>query len=130
MPTDRLLQDGETLEVGGMRFTVHFMPGHTPGSVAWTWTDGDAGKPVRIAYADSLTAPGYQLRDNPRIPRIVDDYRRSFAVVRGLPCDLLLTPHPDFSGQDYADPAKARPIGCVTYADEAERRFEAQLEAP
>ncbi|MBJ6982706.1 subclass B3 metallo-beta-lactamase [Luteimonas sp. MC1572] len=126
---DRLLLDGEIVELGGMRFTVHFMPGHTPGSMAWTWTDREGARPVRIAYADSLTAPDYRLVDNPRYPRIVDDYRRSFEVVRGLPCDVLLTPHPGFSGQDYANPAASKPIGCATYVERAERSFNEQLEA-
>ena len=126
---DRLLQDGETLELGGVRFTVHFIPGHTPGSMAWTWTDRDAGKPVRIAYVDSLSAPGYRLLDNPRYPHLVDDYRASFAVVAALPCDLLLTPHPDASGSDYADAAKSRPVGCAAYADAAADKLDAQLQA-
>ena len=60
--------DGEVVNVGGIAFTAHFMPGHTPGSTAWTWTDTRDGKPVRIAYADSLSAPGYQLRATPAIP--------------------------------------------------------------
>lgn len=126
---DRLLLDGEVVELGGMRFTGHFMPGHTPGSMAWTWTDRDGGRPVRIAYADSLSAPGYRLLDNPRYPRIVEDYRRSFDVVRALPCDVLLTPHPGASGRDFANPAASTPMGCVEYADAAERAFERQLQA-
>src|SRR5690606_28524074 len=90
---DRIVHDGEAVELGGLRLTVHFMPGHTPGSMAWTWTDTRDGQPLRIAYVDSLSTPGYQLVDNPRIPRLVDDFRHSFDVVRALPCDLLLTPH-------------------------------------
>ena len=125
---DRLLMDHEVVELGGMRFTAHFMPGHTPGSTAWTWTDRDGGREVRIAYADSLSAPGYRLIGNPRYPRIVEDYRRSFDVVRALPCDLLLTPHPGASGRDFADPAASKPMGCVEYADAAEHAFEALLE--
>src|SRR5690606_720033 len=111
------LLDGEVVELGGMRFTVHFMPGHTPGSMAWTWTDQDDGRALRIAHVDSLSAPGYRLLDNPRYPRIVEDYRRSFAVVRALPCDVLLTPHPGASGRDYANPAESSPMGCIEYAD-------------
>src|SRR5690606_16046825 len=128
-PTDRLVMDGEVVELGGMAFTVHFMPGHTPGSMAWTWTDRgrEGGGPVRIAYVDSLTAPGYRLEGHPRYPRLVADFRRSFAVVRGLPCDVLVTPHPGFSGWDHVDPAASRPIDCRAYADAAERAFEAQL---
>ena len=121
---DRLVQDGEQITLGGLSFTVWFTPGHTPGSMSWTWTDDTQdGKPVRIAYADSLTAPGYKLVGNPGYPQIRRDYAHSIDVVRHLPCDLLLTPHPDFSGWDYAhaDKPHPRPTTCPAYADEAER---------
>src|SRR5690606_35785401 len=78
--TDRVVQDGETVELAGMRLTAHFVPGHTPGSTAWTWTDTKDGKPVRIAYVDSLTASGYTVHGNPRSPRLAEDYPRSFDV--------------------------------------------------
>ena len=90
------------------------------------------GKPLRIAYVDSLSAPGYQLIDNPRYPHIVDDYRRSFAAVRALPCDLLITPHPDASGWAPADHAAAAPVRrstCRAYADAAEGKLDAQLDS-
>src|SRR3546814_16939529 len=89
---DRIVHDGEAVELGGLRLTVHFMPGHTPGSMAWTWTDVRDGRPLRIAYVYSLSTPGYQLLDNPRIPRLVDAFRHSFDVVRALHFALLLTP--------------------------------------
>ncbi|BBO51864.1 L1 family subclass B3 metallo-beta-lactamase [Stenotrophomonas maltophilia] len=126
---DRIVMDGEVVEVGGIEFTAHFMPGHTPGSTAWTWTDTREGKPVRIAYADSLSAPGYQLKGNLRYPRLVEDYKRSFATVRALPCDVLLTPHPGASNWDYAAGARAgaKALTCKAYADAAEQKFDAQL---
>ncbi|PJL11336.1 subclass B3 metallo-beta-lactamase [Stenotrophomonas maltophilia] len=126
---DRIIMDGEVVSLGGIDFTAHFVPGHTPGSTAWTWTDTREGKPVRIVYADSLSAPGYQLQDNPRYPHLIDDYRRSFATVRALPCDILLTPHPGASGWNYSAGAKAgaKALTCKTYADEAEKKFDAQL---
>lgn len=128
---DRLLLDGESLAIGDLRLTLHATPGHTPGSQSWTWTDTRDGHPVRIAYADSLTAPDYRLVDHPRHPRIVEDYRRGFAAVRTLPCDVLLTPHPEASGWDTtnASAPHARPTTCPAYADAAEARFDAQLEA-
>lgn len=127
---DRIVMDGEVVELGGMRFTAHFTPGHTPGSTSWTWQDQRDGKPLQLAYVDSLSAPGYRLLDNPRYPRIVDDYRRSFATVRALPCDLLLTPHPGVSGWTPANTAAAHaePMSCREYADRAERQFEAELQ--
>lgn len=127
---DRLVQDGETVTLGGITFTAHFVPGHTPGSLAWTWTDTRERKPLRIAYVDSLTAPGYQLLGNPRYPRIIEDFQRSVATVRTLPCDLLLTPHPAASGWNYADrnAADHAPIDCPTYAERAARQLERQIE--
>ncbi len=126
---DRIIMDGETVDVGGVRFTAHFVPGHTPGSTAWTWTDTRNGKPVRIAYADSLGAPGYTLKDNPRYPHLVEDFRRSFATVRALPCDVLLTPHPGASGWDYAAGAAAgaKAVTCGAYADAAQQKLDAAL---
>ena len=126
---DRLLHDGETVSIGGIALTVQFVPGHTPGSMAWTWTDIRDGKPVRIAYVDSLSAPGYSLIGNRRLPRLVDDYRRSFDVVRALPCDVLIAPHPDAAGWDPAtrkSPA-VNANACRDYADAAQRNFETEL---
>src|SRR3546814_12641654 len=40
---DRIVHDGEAVELGGLRLTVHFMPGHPPGSIAWTWTHVQPG---------------------------------------------------------------------------------------
>jgi metallo-beta-lactamase class B len=123
------LHFGDGITYPPIEFTAHFMPGHTPGSTAWTWTDTRDGKPVRIAYADSLSAPGYQLKGNPRYPRLIEDYKRSFTTVRGLPCDLLLTPHPGASNWNYAAGSKAgaKALTCSAYADAAEKTFDAQL---
>ncbi|MGL6161695.1 subclass B3 metallo-beta-lactamase [Microbulbifer sp.] len=126
----RLLHDGEEVVLGDLRLNVNFIPGHTPGSMAWTWSDRRGGKAVDIAYVDSLSAPGYRLLDNPRYPHIVDDYRSTFAKVRELPCDLLLTPHPGASGWEYKTEAvQGTPISCRAYADTAEVKLEEQLEA-
>jgi metallo-beta-lactamase class B len=128
---DRIVIDGEVVELGGMRFTAHFTPGHTPGSTSWTWDDQRAGNTLHIAYVDSLSAPGYQLIDNPRYPRIVEDYRRTFATVRALPCDLLLTPHPGGSGwaPESTSAPLPEPISCRQYADKAEHALDELLKS-
>lgn len=127
--TDRLLHDGEVVALGTLRLTAHFIPGHTPGSVAWTWDDTGDGKTRHIAYVDSLTAPGYKLVGNPRYPHIVDDFRRSFAVVRILPCDVLVTPHADASGWGFSATANPhpKPMTCRAYAETASARLQSQL---
>lgn len=126
---DRYILDEEVVELGSLRLTAHFTPGHTPGSTSWTWNDQRDGKPLRIAYVDSLSTPGYQLVNNPRYPRIADDFRHAAAVVRNLPCDLLLTPHPDASGwkPTNTNAPNPNPMSCRSYADGALSKFEAEL---
>jgi len=124
LSVDRLLQDGEVVVLGNLELQVHFVPGHTPGSMAWTWHDRRDGEPVAIAYVDSLSAPGYQLRNNPRYPNIIEDYRSTFATVRNLPCDLLVTPHPGGSGWTFkAEAAQPVPMDCRGYAEGAEKNL-------
>jgi metallo-beta-lactamase class B len=125
---DRLLQDGEVLRLGAIEFRVHFTPGHTPGSMSWTFTDTREGRPLRIAYVDSLSAPGYQLVNNAAYPRIREAFERSIDTVRRLPCDLLLTPHPEASGWDYGNAARPQPAptDCAAYARAAEAKLQQQ----
>lgn len=126
---DRLVQDDEVVELGRLRLQVRFTPGHTPGSMGWTWQDASLdGRPLQVVYADSLSAPDYRLVDNPRYPRILEDYRASFATVRALPCDLLLTPHPAASGWRYgATLERTREIDCRAYADAADAALRSAL---
>lgn len=126
---DRYLLDSEIVALGTMQFKVHFIPGHTPGSMAWTWRDTRDGREVEIAYVDSLTAPGYQLLENPRYPKILHDFRLTFAKVRDLPCDLLLTPHPAASGWEYgASAVQKEKMDCADYSANAQIQLEKQIE--
>lgn len=129
--TDRYLMDGEVIELGGMSLKPHFTPGHTPGSHSWTWTDQHKGKPIQIAYVDSLSAPDYKLISNPRYPNIVEDYRKSIAKVRSMPCDLLITPHPEGSGWNPLNTAvpHGTPMSCKAFADKVEQKLNEQIKA-
>lgn len=126
---DRLVMDGEVVELGSLRLRAHFTPAHTPGSMSWSWTDTRDGQAVRIAYLDSFSAPGYRLVDHPRYPRIVEDYRRGFAAARQVPCDLLITPHPDASGWQPEAGRQAQPLGCSAYLAKMEKALDSQLSA-
>ncbi|MGN6312975.1 MAG: subclass B3 metallo-beta-lactamase [Rhodanobacteraceae bacterium] len=131
----RTIADGKTLKVGPLAITAHLTPGHTPGSTTWTWRSCEAGRCLDIVYADSLSTPDYKLVSNPNYPGIIGDYRHSFEVVAALPCDIVLTPHPDmvdFWGRvgrrqsGNADALIDR-NGCRDYAKDASAAFEAKL---
>jgi metallo-beta-lactamase class B len=91
------IQDGETVRLGPLALTAHFTPGHTPGGTSWTWRSCEDGVCKDIAYVDSLTAvsaPKYRFSDH---PEVVAQFQKSFPVVDALPCDILITPHPEAS---------------------------------
>ncbi len=94
------VHDGETLHVGSLAITARFTAGHTPGGTSWTWKSCEQELCVDIVYADSLTpvsADGFLFSNNKGYPGAVDDFRKSFATLSALPCDILLTPHPGVS---------------------------------
>lgn len=96
----RVIRDDETLAVGALSVTAHFTPGHTPGGTTWTWKSCEQSRCLNIVYADSLSAvasEGFRFSHNTTYPTVLQDFAKSFDVISALPCDILLTPHPEFS---------------------------------
>jgi metallo-beta-lactamase class B len=96
----RVLSDGDVLRVGTLAITAHFTPGHTPGSTTWTWQSCDGATCLTMVYADSLnpvSLPGFRFTGDGTHPSRVDSFRQSIARVAALPCDILLTVHPEFN---------------------------------
>ena len=87
--------------VGSLAVTAHFTPGHTPGATTWSWRSCADGRCVDIVYADSMSPvsdDGFRFTGDGTRPSLVEVFRRSFARVEQLPCDILLAPHPEFVG--------------------------------
>lgn len=132
----RVLRDGEVVRLGGVAITTHYTPGHTQGSTSWTWTSCADGRCLRTAYADSLTAisaSGFRFSDD---PGRVAAFHQAIATVAALPCDILLTPHPDASDfwqkvarrKSDIDAAPLIDAGaCRAYAAIAGKRLDARL---
>jgi len=93
---DRILHDGETIELGGVWMVAHLTPGHTKGNTTWTMEVKDGGKTYNVVFMGSTSAPGYKLVNNSKYPNIVADYQRSFRLLESLPCDVFLGPHGSF----------------------------------
>jgi metallo-beta-lactamase class B len=92
---DRVVKDGDEVELGGVVLTARVTPGHTPGCTTWTMTTEEAGKPLQVVFYCSTSVVD-RLVGNKAYPGIVADYERSFARLRDLPCDVFLGPHPEF----------------------------------
>ena len=143
-----------------MSFVAHMIPGHTPGSTAYTWLScspappkaataeprrrsldpnraeaDENGKCLHMVYADSLTsvsAPGF------KYGKRLESFRRSIEKVAALPCDIVLSPHPQFTQVDQKVKRRAElqgqgtdpfidPNGCRAYAADGMKRLDARI---
>ena len=94
---DRVLNDGDTVTLGGVTLTARLTPGHTPGTTTWTTTVTEKGRPYRVVFAGSTSVnPGTRLVNNPSYPGIADDFRRAFAVQETLSPEIFLAAHASF----------------------------------
>jgi metallo-beta-lactamase class B len=96
----RPIRNDETLRVGALAVTAHLTPGHTAGGTSWSWQSCEQARCLNIAYVDSLTAVSddtFLFTRNQTYPNVLKDFEESFATVSALPCDILLTPHPEAS---------------------------------
>ena len=133
---DRVLHDGDTVALGGSVLTAHKTAGHTPGTTTWTMDVSDAGKNLHAVIVGSPNVlESYKLVGNKSYPRIAEDFRHQFEVLKALPCDIFLGAHGAYFGltakyqrwksgdkQAFLDPA-----GYRSYVAERESAFESAL---
>ena len=135
----RVVADGETVRVGELAVTAHYTPGHTPGATSWSWRSCEGERCLDIVYADSLnavSAPGFRFNGDAAHASLAASFARSVDTVAGLPCDILLAPHPGFSRmtaalQQRGSSPQAAPVvdpgACRAYAEDARGRLERRL---
>ena len=135
----QVVKDGETVRVGPIALTAHLTPGHTPGGTTWTWKSCEGDRCLDIVYADSLSpvaAKGYRFSDAVH-GDVRDSFARSYKVLASLPCDVLLTPHPEVSRlwdrierRDGGDAgALVDKSACAHLADGARQQLDARIDA-
>jgi len=108
------------VKLGGTTLVAHLTPGHTRGCTTWTMKVQDGGKTYDVMIGTSLRAPDRVT------PRILDEFNRSFALVRALPCDVQLGDH----GAQYNMQAKYARLqngGANPYIDPAGCKVEEEI---
>lgn len=96
---DRTLHDGDSVELGGTKLIARLTPGHTKGCTTWTMQVRDGGRELNVVIVGSPNVnPGYILVGNKNYPQIAEDYVKTFAVLKSLPCDLFLGAHGAYFG--------------------------------
>lgn len=91
---DRVLHDGDTVELGGAKWVAHLTPGHTKGCTTWTSRVREGNRDLNVVIVGSPNVnAGYYLVKNAGYPGIAQDYVKTFAVLKSLPCDVFLGAH-------------------------------------
>jgi metallo-beta-lactamase class B len=133
---DRVLHDGDTVSLGGAALTAHLTAGHTRGTTTWTMDVNQDGRLLHAVIVGSPNVnPGYKLVGNAAYPQIAADYRRGFAVLNALPCDIFLGAHGSYFDlkEKYArfksgdKNAFIDPAGYKAYIADREHAFQAEL---
>jgi len=134
---DRVLRDGDVVELGGSSWVAHLTPGHTKGCTTWTSRISDGSRNLNVVIVGSPNVnPGYYLVANKNYPRIAQDYVRTFEVLKALPCDIFLGAHGAYFGlkekyEKYKAGDKSAfidPAGYKAYIAEREQAFREEWE--
>lgn len=95
----RVLHDNDEVRLGGNTLVAHLTPGHTKGCTTWTMRAQEGGKSYNVVVVGSAGVnDARQLANNPNYPDMVEDYRRTFRVLKALPVDVFLASHGKFYG--------------------------------
>ena len=141
---DRILHDGDTVDLGGVTLVAHKTAGHTRGCTTWTMRSHLPGEPaettrniVIVGGTGFWSEYHFVATSNHPVsyPDIVQDFQHTFALLRSLPCDVFLGAHggyfdmlsklkryPQDGPRVFIDPT-----GYKTYVAEAEQTFRIEL---
>lgn len=136
-PIDKILHDGDTVSLGGSSWVAHLTAGHTPGCTTWTSKIADGGKTYDVVIMCGGGVAG-KIVNNPQYPTAVEDFHKTFAFLKTVPCDIPLGSHTDHYNENekYAEmvknPKGPNPFidegGCAVEAGNWEAVFNVQLD--
>src|SRR5579875_3656056 len=141
---DRVLHDGDTVELGGVTLTAHRTAGHTRGCTIWTMRSHIPGEPpetvrniVIVGGVSFWSEYHFVASANHPVsyPGIAQDFQHTFATLRALPCDVFLGAHGSYFDmlrklQHYAQNGPRvliDPAGYQSFVADAQRSFEQAL---
>lgn len=91
------INDGTDVRIGELSVRLHDTPGHTPGGASYSWQSCEAKKCLTMVYADSISSvssPDFRFSNR---PKLLGNFERSFKLIAGMDCDVMISTHPDVS---------------------------------
>jgi metallo-beta-lactamase class B len=91
---DRMLSDGDLIELGDIRLRVHDHPGHTEGSSSYSMQVSEGGRDYAVLIANMGTInPGKKMVVDPTYPGVADDFAKTYREQKAMKVDVWVAAH-------------------------------------
>lgn len=133
---DKIIVDGELIELGEIRLTVVETPGHTAGSSSYTMLARENGRDYNVVIANMGTInTGKRLVVNPTYPGVAEDFAETFRKQKAMDVDVWVAAHGGQyglhgkyeAGEDYRTETFVDPEGFVTAVENLEKLYLEQI---
>lgn len=133
---DRIIEDGEVIELGDIQLKVHEHPGHTEGSSSYSMQVVENGRDYDVVIANMGTInAGKRLVVDPTYAGVAEDFARTFASQKAMAVDVWVSAHGGQyglhdkyrPGQAYDPQAFVDPAGFLAAVTRLERIYLEQL---
>ncbi len=135
---DRIIADGDVIELGATRLTVMETPGHTAGSSSYLMEIREGNRTYDVGVINMGTInDGKKLVVDPTYPGVADDFALTFRKQKALELDVWVSSHGSQyqlhekyeAGQEYSPETFVDPDGLLSSVERLERLYVAQIEA-
>lgn len=99
-PIDRIVDDGDTVSLGGTTLTAHVQAGHTRGCLAWSLPLEENGRTYYGFIECSLNGQFLRYVGNTEYPEIASDIRQTYRKAKEIPAEVWVSSHGVFYGLD------------------------------
>jgi metallo-beta-lactamase class B len=133
---DKIIADGDLIEVGETRLMVLETPGHTEGSSSYTMRVREDGREYAVAIANMGTInPGKKLVVDPTYPGVAEDFAETFRMQKALDVDIWVSAHGSqydlhdkyVAGQQYSPDTFVDPDGFLAAVERLEKLYLEQV---
>lgn len=96
---DIVATDGMKITLGGQTVTIWLTPGHTPGTMSYTFTAMDRGKPINVAYSGGTAFNFVNNTPDPGIKNFqiyMDSQKRMAEKAAATGATVLISNHSEF----------------------------------
>ena len=134
---DRIIADGDVIELGATRLTVMETPGHTAGSSSYLMEIREGNRTYDVGVINMGTInDGKKLVVDPTYPGVAEDFALTFRKQKALELDVWVSSHGSQyqlhekyqAGQEYSPETFVDPDGFLRSVKRLERLYVAQME--